>query len=173
MGASSAFLYSHHQPRRWVESISIALLTTTVALAAIFLFAMEGLLCIVMAAPIVYPIAITGALVGHALARRTEGGLSTMTMLVLLAPGLMAFEHTNPTNEPLFKVVTSVSVNAPPQTVWDKLVAFSRMNEPDDLLFLAGISYPIEARIEGTGVGACRFCLVQHGSLRGTHNGLR
>ena len=86
-----------------------------------------------------------------------------MTMLVLLAPGLMAFEAVAPGREPLFAVVTSVEVHTPPQMVWDQLVAFSRMEEPDELLFRAGISYPVEARIEGTGVGACRYCWFNTG----------
>ena len=163
LGAVSAYLYNHHQARRWGQSIGIAMLTVTIALVAIFLFAMEGLLCIAMAAPIVYPIALAGSLVGHALAQRTPGGATAMTLLILIAPGLMAFESANPSKEPLFPVMTSVRVKAPPQAVWEELVAFSRMEEPDEFLFRAGISYPVEARIEGTGVGACRYCWFNTG----------
>ncbi|MBP7409140.1 MAG: hypothetical protein KA941_10315, partial [Flavobacteriales bacterium] len=163
LGAVSAYLYNHHQARRWGQSIGIAMLTVSITLMAIFLFAMEGLLCIVMAAPIVYPIALAGSLVGHALSQRTPGGAPAMTLLVLLAPGLMAFESVHRAEEPLFPVVTSVHVSASPQAVWDELVAFSRMEEPDELLFRAGISYPVEARIEGTGVGACRYCWFNTG----------
>ncbi len=163
LGAVSAYLYNHHQARTWKQSIGIALLTVTITLTAIFLFAMEGLLCIAMAAPVVYPIALAGALVGHALAQRTPGAATAMTMLVLIAPGLMAFEAAHPSEEPLFPVVTSVFVDASPQEVWSELVAFSRMEEPDDLLFRAGISYPVQARIVGSGVGACRYCWFNTG----------
>ena len=163
LGAVSAYLYNHHRARTWGQSLGIAMLTMTITLLAIFLFAMEGLVCLIMAAPIVYPIALAGAAIGHALGQRTPGGATAMTLLVLTAPGLMAFESAHPSKEPLFTVVTSVEVHAAPQAVWNELVAFSRMAEPDELLFRAGISYPVEARIEGTGVGACRYCWFNTG----------
>jgi hypothetical protein len=62
-------------------------------------------------------------------------------------------------------VVTALHIDADPQRVWDELVAFSRMPEPDELIFKAGISYPIEARISGTGVGACRYCQFNTGAF--------
>lgn len=163
LGAVSAWLYNHHRPRAWWQSIAIAMLTVTTALVAIFLFAMEGLLCILMAAPIVYPIALAGAVVGHALAQRTPGASTAMTLIAFVSPGLMAFESAAPSREPLFAVITHVEVDATRQQVWNELVAFSRMEDPDELLFLAGISYPMEARIEGTGVGACRYCWFNTG----------
>lgn len=163
LGSVSAFLYNHHHARRLQQSLGIAFLTVSLTLIAIFLFAMEGLLCLVMAAPIVYAIALTGALVGHALAQRVPGGSPAIVIFILLAPTLSGFEAAKPSEKPLFAVVTSVVVQAPPQEVWDELVAFSRMEEPDELLFRAGISYPVEARIEGTGVGACRYCWFNTG----------
>ncbi|MBL7951799.1 MAG: hypothetical protein JNM62_08765 [Flavobacteriales bacterium] len=163
LGAVSAFLYNHHHARRLAQSIGIALLTVSLTLLAIFLFAMEGLLCLVMAAPIVYFIALAGALVGHALAQRTPGGAPAMMIFILLAPALSGFEAAHPTAKPLFSVITAMRVEASPQAVWNELVAFSRMEEPDELLFNAGISYPVEARIEGTGVGACRYCWFNTG----------
>lgn len=163
LGAVSAYLYNHAHTRSLRQSLGIAMLTVTLALAAIFLFAMEGLLCIAMAAPILYTIAFAGALVGHAVSQRAPGGATAMCLLVLATPGLMALEAAHPPATPLFPVVTSVMVQAPPQQVWSELIAFSRMEEPDELLFRAGISYPVEARIDGTGVGACRFCQFNTG----------
>ncbi len=42
---------------------------------------------------------------------------------------------------------------------------FSRIDEPTDLLFKAGIAYPINAKIDGTGVGAIRHCNFSTGSF--------
>ena len=83
LGAVSAYLYNHAHTRALRQSLGIAMLTVTIALAAIFLFAMEGILCLVMAAPIVYAIAFSGALVGHALSQRTPGGATAMVLLVV------------------------------------------------------------------------------------------
>lgn len=40
-----------------------------------------------------------------------------------------------------------------------------KINEPTDLLFKAGIAYPINAKINGTGVGAIRHCNFSTGSF--------
>jgi hypothetical protein len=55
-------------------------------------------------------------------------------------------------------VTSSVEIDAPPEKVWDHVVSFSELPPPHELLFRAGIAYPIRARIYGTGVGAERHC---------------
>ena len=61
-------------------------------------------------------------------------------------------------SEPLIEVMTSIVIDAPPPEVWRNVVSFSQIPEPNNLLFKSGIAYPIRARIEGTGVGAIRYC---------------
>lgn len=163
LGSVSAYLYNQHDRRSLRGSISVAMLAVTIALLILFVLAMEGVLCLIMAAPIVYVIALVGALIGHAIANDSPRRTPAITALILLAPALMAFETLGPERSPLFKVVTSVRIHAQAQRVWNSLITFSRMEEPQELLFRAGISYPIEARINGTGVGACRYCQFNTG----------
>lgn len=158
LGAVSAYLFNYHSARRLGQSIGVALLAVSFALIAIFAFAMEGLLCLIMAAPIVYLIAIPGAIVGHALSQQLNSGVPAMILLLLIAPAMMGFEAAMDERPPVFIVVTAVSIDASQQEVWDQLVAFSRMEEPDEFLFRAGISYPVRATIVGKGVGAVRYC---------------
>ena len=163
LGALSVYLFNYHTAHSLNRSIGVAMLAVTFTFLLILVLALEGLMCLAMAAPIAYGIAFTGALIGHALSRNIHSRAPAMTLLVFLTPALMAFEAANNGREPLFKVVSSVRVNAPAQAVWNELIAFSRMEAPDELLFRAGISYPVEARIVGTGVGACRYCQFNTG----------
>jgi hypothetical protein len=163
LGAVSAYLHSYHTPRTLRQSIGVAGTSLTIVLAMIFFMAMEGLVCLIMATPIAGAITLAGALIGHSLSRNEQGRTPAITMLMLLTPSLMAFEAVERGSPPLFQVVSSVRVNASPQQVWDQLVTFSHMDEPTELVFRAGISYPIEARIIGTGVGACRYCQFNTG----------
>lgn len=165
LGSLSAYLYNHYERRTYWQSIGIAMLTTTMVLGLIFVLAMEGVICLIMAAPIIYAIALVGALIGHAIANESARQAPAMTLVILLAPSLMAFETIEPQAEPLFKVVTAVRINAPAQRVWNSLVTFSHMKDPEELIFRVGISYPIEARITGTGVGACRYCQFNTGAF--------
>lgn len=45
------------------------------------------------------------------------------------------------------------------------MIEFPQLEEPDELLFKAGIAYPVNAQIEGTGVGAVRHCNFTTGSF--------
>jgi hypothetical protein len=58
----------------------------------------------------------------------------------------------------LREVRSSVVIAAPPDAVWPQVVAFPQLPEPVDWVFRAGVAYPIRARIEGSGVGAVRYC---------------
>jgi hypothetical protein len=71
-------------------------------------------------------------------------------------------EHREPA---LREVRTAVMINAPPEKVWDKLVAFSELEPPQELMFKTGIAYPIHAEIEGQGVGAVRRCVFSTGAF--------
>ena len=163
IGVSSSYCYNYHQVRSIQQSIGVGLMAILLALALIFLLAMEGLLCLIMAAPLAALIAIPGAMIGHALSGNIHRRGPTITSMLLLAPAFMAFEANQERISPEFKVTTSVIVEATPKLVWDRLVAFSPMAPPTELLFLSGISYPMQARIEGTGIGAVRYCQFNTG----------
>jgi hypothetical protein len=62
-------------------------------------------------------------------------------------------------------VTTSIVVDAPIADVWKQVVSFSKIEAPPDGIFRLGIAYPIEARIDGMGVGATRYCIFSTGSF--------
>lgn len=163
LGSVSAVVDGYHTQRSVQRAIGVACVSVTVTMALIFLFAAEGIICLVMSAPLVYPIAIVGGLIGHSLTQSTLGRMPTSAGLVAIVPAMMAFESIEQPEPPLFSVATSIEVNATPQETWAQLVTFSRMEEPEELLFRAGIAYPIEATINGRGIGACRVCRFNTG----------
>jgi hypothetical protein len=60
-------------------------------------------------------------------------------------------------------VKTAIEVNAAPEAVWGKVVAFTEIAPPKEMLFRAGIAYPIRAEITGQGPGAVRNCIFSTG----------
>jgi hypothetical protein len=77
----------------------------------------------------------------------------------------MAFENNSPEKEDLRSVKTSLEIAASPQTVWQHVIAFPQLDEPDEFIFKTGIAYPVNATINGHGVGAVRHCNFSTGSL--------
>jgi hypothetical protein len=69
------------------------------------------------------------------------------------------------TGRVLHEVKSSVVIDASPPKVWAHVVAFRPIPEPRDLAFRLGIAYPRSARIEGSGVGAVRYCEFSTGAF--------
>jgi hypothetical protein len=162
IGYISSYIYNRRFPRSVGESIIIAVASVTIAGGALIVFALEGVVCTVMALPIALALAWPGAVAGRIVARRlVEPGAGAG--LALLAPLLVAVEPR--AAPPTHEVLTVVEIAAPPEVVWRHVVTFPELPPPTELLFRVGVAAPTRARIEGTGVGAIRYCDFTTGSF--------
>lgn len=167
MGLVSVLIYGYHEPRSLGPSLLVAALAPLLLAALLMAVAIEGVVCIVMAAPIFEVLALLGGLVGYALRRRPYYVPSPLVPLAiaLAAPLLMGAEYALPPETPLFEVRSEVEIAAPPETVWRNVVAFSELPPPTEWLFRSGIAYPMRATISGRGVGAIRHCIFSTGAF--------
>jgi hypothetical protein len=166
LGLASALIYGYHGPRTLIGCLAVSL-TATLMLAGILIgFAIEGAICILMAAPIAAAISSFGAFIGYLIQRGPEGGRAAPPVLYSLSlsmPLVMLVDHFVPREPPLFEVVTAIEIDAPPETVWNQVVSFSELPPPKELLFRSGIAYPMRAEIHGHGIGAVRHCVFSTG----------
>ena len=167
-GLASVLLYGYHAPRGFAGCIGIS--TLSVALIGVLLMAaaIEGLVCILMVVPVAVPLAWIGGAVGYAMQRRPshpQPAPAMLAMLIFAVPALMGLEHARPLEPPLIAVESVIEVNAPPSVVWQNLVAFAQLPEPEELLFRAGVAYPTRAVIYGSGPGAVRHCQFSTGAF--------
>jgi hypothetical protein len=162
IGYISSYIYNHRFPRSMGESIVVAIASVTIAGGALIVFALEGVVCTVMALPIAVALAFPGAVVGRLVAQRSvEPGAGVG--MALLAPLLVAVE---PRPAPAaHEVVTVVEIAAPPDVVWRHVVTFPELPPPTELLFRVGVAAPTRARIVGRGVSATRYCDFTTGSF--------
>jgi hypothetical protein len=56
-------------------------------------------------------------------------------------------------------------VQAPPEKVWREVIAFTEIPPPTELMFRAGIAYPVRAQMFGAGPGAERHCVFSTGAF--------
>ena len=107
-------------------------------------FAIEGLICIAMAAPFALVLTWIGTAIGHYLVtKRPNQSLSSIILLILAIP-LTAF--TERTIIPEVKpVTTKVQIQSTKETVWKNVIAFPKLNTPTESIFKLGIAYPIES----------------------------
>ncbi len=166
-GAVSAFLFNKPSPR----SVWATLLQSTVMIiccsSGFLLIGLEGAICIAMAIPILLPIALMGALFGRAIAIETsEPQRESKGMMWCLVglPCLAVIEGLT-VSSPTLAVSTRIDIQAPPEVVWQQVIAFPEITEPPAWFFRTGIASPLRAHIDGSGVGATRCCEFTTGTF--------
>jgi uncharacterized membrane protein YhaH (DUF805 family) len=163
LGAISAHVFNSRAARTVGETIEMVLITVSIAGLAIVLFALEGVFCIALAVPIAAVVAMLGGLLGRAIAIRGAEPAARTGMAALVAPLLVLAEPLAP--PAVHEVVTVVEVAAPPAVVWRHVISFPDLPPPTEWLFRIGVAAPTRARLEGTGVGATRYCDFTTGSF--------
>lgn len=162
LGLLSALLHGYHAPRSFLDCLAVASISLGIAAVALVAFAIEGLICILMASPIAFSVALFGAFIGYLVQQRERGGPTLMAALLGL-PLVLGAEAAVEPPPPLLDVTTTADVAAPPEVVWRHVVSFAELPPPTETLFRTGLAYPIRAEIRGRGVGAVRHCVFSTG----------
>ena len=168
MGMAVVLLFGTARPQGFGACMLVCFLAVTLAGAGMLVFALEGAICLIMAAPIGYCLAFLGGMVGYTIQRRPWSAEYSPFVLLVLAitlPGLMAAESAAVREPDLMEVCSTIEINAPLKKVWTQVVSFPELPEPDDWVFNAGVAYPIRAEINGHGPGAVRRCVFSTGAF--------
>jgi uncharacterized membrane protein YhaH (DUF805 family) len=171
LGLSSVLVYGYHAPRSLGRCLLVALLSVALVSAVLIGVAIEGVICVAMAAPLGAIVALFGGVVGYAIQHhrslhaRQEYAAHACTLMLLALPAVILLEKSVHLAPPLRAVETSIVVDAPPEQVWSHLVAFNDLPAPTERIFKTGIAYPLRAEIDGRGVGAVRHCVFTTGAF--------
>lgn len=168
LGLFSTLVFSYRKPRTRAECIGVSLLPVTFLGIAIVLLAFEGVICVLMAAPIALALAAFGGIVGYLTqaARWGQQANPAMMGIVLIAmPVWLHAESSLRREPPVLTVRSAIDIDAPPEVVWRKVVAFSEIPAEREWLFHTGVAYPIRATISGAGPGAVRRCEFSTGAF--------
>jgi hypothetical protein len=166
LGMISGYFTNSRELRSTKESLSDAMLAVTTVGVLLLCLALEGIICLAMAAPIAYGAAAIGALLGRVLTQRTtRKSAHVIASMSLLMPTSGALEAQIDAQPPLRTVTTSIEIDAPPSTVWRYIVDVPEIPEPEQWEFRAGISYPTSAHAESHAVGAIRTCTFNTGDV--------
>jgi hypothetical protein len=168
MGFAAALVYGIRQPRNMKGCVGVACLSVALLGGALLALAFEGMVCLIMAIPIALPLAAFGGMCGYGVQRRRwfqRDAPVLLSALLLFAPGVQWAEHVAATPPPVFVVRTTIDIQAPPEEVWQEVVAFSEIPPPTEWMFRAGIAYPMRAEMLGTGPGAERHCVFSTGAF--------
>jgi hypothetical protein len=163
IGLAAGFVANLVEPRRPAATMKVVVATLGAIAGGLLLVAIEGIVCMVMAAPISVPLALLGGFLGHGFAR-TRRDATSLGLIVLLLPGGHVVDRAV-AQQPTREVLSSIEIAAPPEVVWENVIGFDVITEPLDWYFRTGLAYPVSARIDGRGAGAIRYCEFSTGAF--------
>ena len=165
VGYLSAFLHARRYPAAaGAQPYLVALLSTFLLGGFLLALAWEGVVCLLMAAPLAILVATLGAACGSHSARiRPSAKPAYITVAIL--PLILLAEAAAHRAAPLYRVDSEIVIDAPAEIVWKNVVTFSDIGGEPEWYFRAGIAYPVRARINGRGVGAIRTCEFTTGTF--------
>jgi hypothetical protein len=164
MGAAAGYMHNREHPRGFGASAGVGLASILFAGLALLLFALEGLICVAMAAPLFVPLGVAGGVIGKVIAEATRRPARELTAAVLVLP-LLAGVEALAARSSEYVVTSAVEIEAPPEVVWENVIDFPELTETPAWYFRFGIACPQRARIVGTGVGATRYCEFTTGAF--------
>jgi len=121
-----------------------------------------------MAAPFAVGLAALGGTLGYSIQAgywRAKEAPAMLSIVLLFTPSFIGLERLANAQPETFVVKSAIEVNAAPEAVWKEVVAFAEIPPPKELIFRAGIAYPIRAEISGHGAGAVRHCVFSTGAF--------
>jgi hypothetical protein len=166
IGLCAAAVYRAHRGSRLGGACAGALMAVGLVAVGLVATGADGAICVLMALPLAAAAAVLGGLLSQILGDHGSTDLRVHASLMFLVLPLLTAGEAALDREPEVRpVTTTVVVDAPPEAVWRHVVAFEPLPPPREAIFRAGIAYPVEATIEGRGVGAVRRCRFSTGDF--------
>jgi len=155
---------------RWARFALLPLLPSLLLMLTALALAWEGLICIVLAAPIFLGMAVVGGLAMGIVVVSREGRRRDVTAVavaaVLLPLAMAPVEARVRAPDDLREVVTSIAIAAPASAVWEQIVRVPEIRT-EELGFspfaLIGIPRPLEATLSREGIGGVRTARFRGG----------
>jgi hypothetical protein len=146
----------------------LALLLSMLSCFVLLLFiGLEGIICVLMASPILLVGAAVGAVIGTLAStfgnRMSNFFIPTFAAVSVLLGGQV--EDALAPSDRLEEVITTCTVAATPAEVWDALLTMDAVEAPQPLLLRIGLPVPERCTLDGSGVGARRVCYFDSGSI--------
>lgn len=155
VGAMTAYLANRREDIGLWRTVLLVLVATTFGGLALIALAVEGIICLVMAAPIGLGFAVIGGFLGRGVALLTRRPARESLSCIALLPLVFVGEHLLPPVAS-FDSHQTVAVAAPPEAVWRALLSTDPIEGPLALPFRLGVAHPLRSEVIGNGVGAVR-----------------
>jgi hypothetical protein len=164
VGFTTAYLANRRNPLEQMQSNMLVMSAAMLGAVSLLMLALEGLVCILLLAPLALGVAMIGGVIGRGLAL-DRNARDRPLMVVALLPAVFALEAAVPPSAAM-DTRESIDISAPPAAVWRALTSEEPIAVPAGLLARAGLAYPLRGRLLGKAVGAERLGYFSTGAAR-------
>lgn len=162
VGTTTGYLINSEADLGLSPTMKFAIASASLGSLALVVLALEGIVCIVLAAPLAIPFVMLGAALGRSLAIARHNRRSPLASIAFL-PMIFMLEAAIPSETP---IVThyDITIAAPADKVWQELTSPQPIGVVPGLPAFAGLAYPIGGKLEGEGMGAKRVGIFSTGT---------
>jgi hypothetical protein len=155
IGATTAYFANRKSDVGSGQTARLVLGATALGGIGLVVAALEGLVCILLASPLVAGVAVVGGALGRAVAVAGNRPARQVAPAFAVLPLVLVLEHLF-VPAASFDTIQSITINAPAETVWQSVLHMDRIDGPLALPFRFGVAYPVRGDVLGEGVGAIR-----------------
>jgi hypothetical protein len=160
-GLFTALIIGQEEQPRVSTAMWCASLGIVIGCVAVLATRLEGLICLIMAAPLVLLFVYGGVAMGKTYWDKKPPVPPGSPMLIFLFA--LGWDYASSGSEDVSEAVTSIRIQASPSRVWQEIVELSNVPSQNDWVFQTGLAAPIKCELIGTGVGARRLCTISTG----------
>lgn len=140
-------------------NLLISVANTAIAIALSWIVLHEGVICLIIVSPLLLGFMMAGGLIGRLI---FKGRSRTVQMSIVPALALLIVADVCSPHEFHNAVTDEVTINAPPERVWQYVIDYPAITEkPDFWLWRVGLPAPIRSTATGHTVGSARRCVFQ------------
>lgn len=167
LGFITVWLGEYREKYSWGRRVLMPWEASLVCLLCCLLLAWEGLICVFLWLPLVLVLSSLGGLLAGLVrmfcpSDRTK---NYCLAVVALAPfGAAPLENMRAAATEIREVRTQIDIRADAHTVWQQIKTVPLITPSEqrfDFIHLLGFPRPLEARLEGEGVGAVRYATFE------------
>ena len=174
LGFLAPFFHGIGAPRKFWSLLAVSIFSQICMFGGMLIFGLEGIFCVIMAAPLWMTWALIGACIAWPIHRAMwrphmlSRGFPVICLLMVAAlPLWMGAERIEDPQSPVMIVSSTADIDAPADVVWRHLVEFPDLPpmgwSNGGWLFKAGIARPVRSEMVGSGIGATRYCVFSTG----------
>lgn len=154
VGLTTGYLANRRELQTMKRTNGLVLLAAALGCFGLILFALEGLICLILASPLAALLAMAGGALGRRAARLGKEPSGPLYCVALL-PLMFAADAISPPDA-LMLTNESIVIDAPSPRVWQAITSDDPIREPPTFVGKLGLAYPERGHIAGKGVGAVR-----------------